>query len=248
MAAQATLNIPTPEGATRLLSRFFDDEGLNGETLLTAVDLILKRTDVFLDDALAVTEETNGFKSACAAGCGFCCHTLVSVSPPEAFYIARHIDTAFEPEAREALKAKVIEYVARTKDMDGAQRYVSREACPFLRPDDWYCGLHMARPLVCRAMHSGSLPACKTAYENRDATVPAPTMAVFFENTKAYMSAYVSTLRPRGLHVYPVELSGALAVIWQTPDALDRWLGGADLFDTARLPVREVVREVPPTR
>lgn len=245
MTAHDGLIVPTPETATRLLNRYFDEEGLSGETLLTAVDLILKRTDVFLDDALAVTEATSGFKSACAAGCGFCCHTLVSVSPPEAFYIARHIETAFEPDARDALKARVIAYADRTKGMDGAQRYMGREACPFLRDDDWYCGLHMARPLVCRAMHSGSLPDCKRAYETRDATVPAPTMAVFFENTKAYVSAYISTLRPRGLKIYSVELSGALAAIWREPDAMTRWLAGEDLFNDARLETREVTRTVP---
>ena len=244
MAATSTLQIPTPESATALLSRYLQEEGLSEDSLLRAVDLIQQRTEVFLDDALAEVEQTAGFKSACAAGCGFCCHTLVSVSPPEAFYIARHVETAFEPEASEALKARVLGYAKRTEDMDGEQRYVLREACPFLRDEDWYCGLHTARPLVCRAMHSGSLPSCKKAFETRDATVPTSTMAVFFENTTAYMSAYVSALRPRGVVVYPVELSKALAVIWREPDAMNRWLGGEDLFDSARIPVREVVRKV----
>ncbi len=244
MAAMSTLHIPTPESATALLSRYFAEEGLSGESLLRAVDLIQQRTEVFLDDALAEVRETADFESACTAGCGYCCHTLVSVSPPEAFYVAQHLETAFEPEARETLKARVLAYAKRTKGMDGGQRYVLREACPFLRDEDWYCGLHTARPLVCRAMHSGSLPSCKKAFETRDATVPTNTMAVFFENTKAYMSAYVSALRPRGVAIYPVELSTALAVIWSEPDAMERWLGGEDLFDSARIPVKEVIKRV----
>lgn len=244
MAAPSTLQIPTPESATALLSRYFDEEGLSEGSLLRAVDLIQQRSEVFLSDALVAAKEAANFESACAAGCGYCCHTMVSVSPPEAFYIARHVETAFEPDVAEALKARVLAYTKRTKDMDGAQRYVLREACPFLRDEDWYCGLHTARPLVCRAMHSGSLPACKKAFETRDATVPTNTMAVFFENTKAYMSAYVSALRPRGVTVYPVELSTALAVIWQEPDAMERWLGGEDLFDGARIPVKEVIKKV----
>ena len=242
MAATTMLRTPTPESATSLLSRYLAEEGLSGDSLMTAVGLIQQRTEVFLDDALAVTAQTSGFRSACAAGCGYCCHTLVTVSPPEAFYVARHVETAFAEEEREALKAQVIDYARRTEGMDGAQRYVSREACPFLRQEDWYCGLHTARPLVCRAMHSGSLAACKQAYETRDAAVPAPTMAVFFENTKAYMSAYVSALRPRGVKVYPVEMAAALAVIWSEDDAMDRWLGGEDLFVPARIETREVIR------
>lgn len=244
MAAQSTLKIPTPESATALLGRYLDEEGLSERSLMRAVDLIQQRSEVFLSDALAEVERKAGFTSACAAGCGFCCHTLVSISPPEAFYIARHMETAFEPEARDALKDRVIASAGRTQGMDGAERYVRREPCPFLRPDDWYCGLHTARPLVCRAMHSGSLAACTKAYETRDATVPAPTMAVFFENTKAYMSAYISTLRPRGLAIYPVEMTTALSIIWAEDDAMGRWLGGEDLFAPARIGTREVVREV----
>ena len=243
MVAETTLRVPTPESATALLSRYFREEGLSEDSVLQAVDLIQQRTEVFLADALAVTAETSGFRSACAAGCGYCCHTLVTVSPPEAFFVARHVETAFAKEERDALKARVIDYAERTHGMDGAQRYVKRESCPFLRQEDWYCGLHTARPLVCRAMHSGSLPACKKAYEERDANVPAPTMAVFFENTKAYMSAYVSTLRPRGVRIYPVELSAALAIIWGEDDPMGRWLAGEDLFAPARIATKEVVRK-----
>jgi len=241
MAAPSTLRIPTPESETALLRRYFDEEGLSEATLMRAVDLIQQRTEVFLSDALAETERVAGFQSACSAGCGFCCHTMVSVSPPEAFFIARHVETAFEPEAREALKARVIASAERTKEMDGAQRYVAREACPFLRDEDWLCGLHTARPLVCRAMHSGSLPACKKAYDERDATVPTNTMAIFFENSKAYMSAYTSALRPRGIQIYPVELSGAVSIIWREENAMERWLNGEDLFASARIEIKEVV-------
>ncbi len=243
MRGVQTLITPTPESETARLARFFKEEGLSEDSVLQAVDLILQRTDVFLDDALAVTKETAGFESACKAGCGFCCHTMVTVAPPEAFFIARHIEQGFDADARDALKAKVIAYAQRTREMDGGARYVKREACPFLREEDWYCGLHTARPLVCRAMHSGSLPECKAAYEARDALKPAPTMAVFFKNTQAYMSAYISTLRPRGIVIYPVELAGALSVIWREADAFGRWLAGEDIFASAKLPVPQVERE-----
>ena len=244
MRPTGTLRIPTPESETARLSRYLDEFGLSEESLMRAVELIQQRTEVFLSDALAETEEAVGFRSACAAGCGYCCHTLVSVSPPEAFYVARHVETTFEPEARDALKARVTASAERTRGMDGAARYVAREPCPFLRDEDWYCGLHTARPLVCRAMHSGSLPACRKAYENRDAAFATPTMAVFFENTKAYMSAYTSALRPRGLKIYPVELSGALSIIWREADAMERWLGGEDLFAPAGIGAREITHRV----
>ncbi len=248
MQSTGTLSTPTPISETARLARFFDEEGVTEASVLQAVDLILQRTDVFLDDALAVTRQKTGFESACKAGCGFCCHTMVTVAPPEAFFVAHHIGAHFDDQARNALKEKVTAYARRTQKMDGAQRYMKRESCPFLREDDWYCGLHKARPLVCRAMHSGSLSDCKAAYEARDANMPAPTMAIFFKNTEAYMSAYISTLRPRGLAVYPVELAGALSVIWREEDAFARWLDGEDIFADAKLPVPQTERVIEVTR
>lgn len=242
MSGSQKLIIPKPETETVRLGRFLDEEGMSQETVLRAVDLIQQRTEVFLDDALAVTEEISGFNSACKAGCGYCCHTLVSVAPPEAFYVARHVEMAFSPEERDAFKARVIEYAERTQGMDGGARYEGREACPFLRPDDWYCGLHKARPLVCRAMHSGSLPACMTAYRNRDSRFPAPTMAVFFKNTQAYISAYVSAFRARGVACYPLELSTALSIIWAEKDVFARWLAGEDVFKSAKVETVQQLR------
>ena len=240
----AKLRVPTPVSETALLERYFNEVGVSGETILEAVDLILQRTEVFLNDALEITAETANFKSACAAGCGYCCHTLVSVAPPEAFFVARHIETTFDADQAQDFRERVTAYASQTKGMNGAERYTSRIPCPFLRADDWYCGLHTARPMVCRAMHSGNLQSCKTAYANRDANVPTPTMAIFFENTKAYMSAYISSLRPHGVAIYPVELSGALVAIWQTENAMNRWLGGEDIFAEAKIPTVERVETV----
>lgn len=227
------LLVPQPVAETQRLSRFLKDEGLSAETLFRAVDLIQQRTDVFLNDALAVSEEKAGFKSACAAGCGYCCHTMVSAVPPEVFYIAKHLEETLDAETLTETKERVITYAKRNRGKDGGDRYEAREACPFLRPEDWYCGLHTARPIVCRAMHSGSLKACQTAYDKRDSKTPAPTMAVFFKNSEAYFAAYVSALKPHGVKCYPVELAAALGIVWGEENSMQRWLGGEDLFADA---------------
>lgn len=229
------LKVPEPETETPLLARFFRDNGLNQQTVLQAVSLVNQRTDVFLRDALAVANEVEKFESACKAGCGYCCHTLVSVSPPEVFYIAEHLaKTCNETELKEA-KSRVFDYVERTAQMDGGARYSGRESCPFLREDDWYCGLHEARAQTCRAMHSGSLPACLASYNERNSLAKIPSLAVFFKPTRAYYSAYGSVFQARGIPCYTVELGSALAIVWREEDAFDRWLGGEDIFDAAKV-------------
>jgi len=156
-----------------------------------------------------------------------------SLLDAEVFYVARHLEQTLSKDELKEAKERVGAYAERNEGKGGGARYEEREACPFLRPDDWFCGLHTARPIVCRAMHSGSLKACKTAYDNRDSTVPAPSMAMFFKNTTAYYSAYSSALEPLGIKCYPVDLAKALGVVWREKNAMKRWLGGEDLFQEA---------------
>jgi len=101
------IKIPEPRAETVRLVRYLQEKGVNETSLLDAVDLIQQRTDVFLDDAVAVAGERQGFKSACAAGCGYCCHTLVTAMPPEVFYVARHLEQTLSKDELKEAKERV---------------------------------------------------------------------------------------------------------------------------------------------
>ena len=236
MAQRTLLHIPDAPAQAGMYQRFFDEEGLTQKTVLDAIDLTFQRADVFLRDALDVFALKGQFESACKAGCGFCCHTLVSALPPEALYVATYLETGMSENERQELKAEVRKRHEDFRGKDGWARYASRAACPFLDSESWNCRLHVARPTVCRAMHSGSLEACKTAYTNQDPTVPAPTMKAFFDYRDATFSGLSSALSLRGLKMRPVELNAALVTIWDNDDIMDRWLAGEDVFSDARVP------------
>ena len=144
-------------------------------------------------------------------------------------------------EDRAAFKKSVRESYAKFEGMDGFARYEKRAACPFLDPNSWDCRLHAARPTVCRAMHSGSLASCKKAYEDRDPAVPTVTMKMFFDHRDANYAGISTALSQRGLAVKPVELNAALVTIWDSDDAMGRWLAGEDIF--AHALVSRSVRE-----
>lgn len=236
MGTTALLKFPAAPEQAAMYRSFFNEEGLTAETLIDAVNLTYKRADVFLNDALDVFAETKQFQSACKAGCGYCCHTLVSALPPEALYVAQYIDKSLPEAEREALKSEVRKRDEDFRGRDGWARYESRAACPFLDPESWNCRLHVARPAVCRAMHSGSLQACKTAYAERDPSTPTPTMKAFFDYRDAAYAGLTAALTQRGLRMAPVELNAALVTIWDNDDSMDRWLRGEDIFANARVP------------
>lgn len=230
MSEKTMLRVPDARSQTALYERYFNEEGVTADTVLTAISLTYQRTDVFIRDALDTFAEKKLFESACKAGCGYCCHTHVSVLPPEAFHVADYIESAFNAAERDALKAEVRKRDADYRGADGAKRYAERAACPFLDGESWNCRLHAGRPTVCRAMHSGSLPACITAYENRDPDVATPTMRAFFDNRNATYAGLTAVLGQRGIVMRPVEMNAALVSIWDGDDVMADWLKGRDVF------------------
>ena len=235
MSNTTHLNVPTPQSQASLYRRYFQEQGLTAETVLEAVSLTYQRADVFLGDALSLYKELGIFQSACKAGCGYCCHTLVSVLPPEAFHVAHSIEELFEPADRDDLKSKVRHQDTSYRGQNGAERYSERAACPFLDAQSWNCRLHAARPSVCRAMHSGSLPDCIAAYDARDPNISAPTMKAFFDNRNAAYAGISSALTDYNLVMRPAELNAALVEIWDGDALFERWLSGEDVFGNARV-------------
>ncbi len=243
MSPATHLKVPTPQSQAALYRRYFKEESVTAQSVLEAVGLTYQRADVFLRDALDVYKERGLFQSACKAGCGYCCHTLVSALPPEAFHVARALEEHFDPTERDELKSEIRRRDTSHRGRTGAERYAERAACPFLHPQTWNCRLHAFRPSVCRAMHSGSLPACIAAYDARDPNKPAPTMKAFFDNRDAAYIGLTSALDDYGLVMRPAELNAALVVIWDGEAVFERWLSGEDVFSSARIPAEILIPE-----
>jgi len=227
---------PTPPDGERESRRYIDYFTRNGITkgsVLKSVELTYARSNVFFDDTYTYFEKTGAFNIACAKGCAMCCHTMVSVLPPEAFYLANYIRTQLEPEASRAMIERIVAHDAEHRGKSGAARHVGRIACPMLDPETHLCTVHGVRPLTCRSMHSGDVGACRTAFDTRDAYYPAPSHAMFFKNTQAYYDAYGTALYGAGLVVEPLELNAALATIFTEKNVFLRWLKGEDPFEAA---------------
>ena len=231
MSQIAEINPPDGGREARRYVDYFERNGVTRKTVMESVDLTYRRSNVYYQDLYAWMAETGRFKPACAAGCAFCCHTLVSVLPPEAFYLAAHIDE--RPDA-DAIRQRVISHDAANRGKSGAARHEGRIACPMLDPETWLCSVHEARPLTCRSMHSSDRGACQQAFDERDAYIPAPSHQLFFDNTQAYYDAFGTALDRAGLVCEPLELNAALATIWTGKKVMIRWLQGEDPFADAR--------------
>lgn len=228
-------SIAPPEGQRESLRYrdYFNRMGVSKQSVLESVKLTHARSTVYFNDLYDWMAGPGDFKIACGAGCGYCCHTMVSVQPPEAFYLAHHIETAFDAEVSEGLKQRIIEHDAEHRGLSAVGRYDGRVPCPMLDPDTWFCRIHDARPLTCRSLHSSDKPACIQAYEERDAYIPTSSHQLFFENARAYHEAFSAALSDYGVDMQPLELNAALATIWTEPNVMDRWIAGEKAFESA---------------
>ena len=149
-------------------------------------------------DAAAQAALEKGKKVSCGPGCGACCRQLVPISVVEASALVTAID-ARPAEYRKRVRRRFSQIVQRMETLgmldpsaprprlalqgygnnssslwlDVSKRYFAAALpCPLLESES--CGLHIARPLVCRAYNVTSSPRrCRHLHRGAEA-LPRP--------------------------------------------------------------------------
>lgn len=164
---------------------------------------------------------------ACAKGCTYCCHLLVFTDAPVVLLIADDLRRTLAPAAVEELTARL----AAFEEADYGLSTVPRPACPLLV--DSLCQAYDTRPLVCRAQNALDVRQCVMKYEGGRNMVVAHDIPLNVWN--AVSEGLSAGLAEAGLGADgTLELSKALRIALETPDAAGRWLAGEALFAPAR--------------
>jgi Fe-S-cluster containining protein len=169
----------------------------------------------------------------CAAGCGWCCHTDVLVSPPELLHIARHLRATRTKEELDLLHAKLRELAARTTETLEGDWKRAKIPCPFLDGATSSCTIYDVRPGPCRAYNSLSLPKCLELYDTGADGVEIPCNGVQQKSILAVGIGLAAACRAHDLEWEGVSLTAGLAAILDQEDAASRWLAGERPFERA---------------
>ncbi len=165
----------------------------------------------------------------CRKYCAHCCYKTVSATPAEVFYLAEHVKATLRPKALAKLKARLRDLDEKTHGMTPEERGRARLPCALLVGR--LCIGHAARPSTCRGFNSRDVRACEKSVKQRGVTIPVymPQYRIFSE---AHMGLRQGLL-DLGLGSVHLELTAAVRIALETPDAAARWLAGEPIFRAA---------------
>jgi hypothetical protein len=166
---------------------------------------------------------------ACVKGCAFCCHGMVAITAPEAFRIAALVHD------REAFGTRA----AATVNVAAEARFGRKLPCPLLDAGSGLCTIYAARPLACRAVTSFDVQPCREEYAGIGGTMRVPKRVA--THGANHRLAELAALRLAGRPVVLYELSAAVLVVLDSPDAEVRWQAGEDVFAGVRQQMPDAV-------
>ncbi len=173
---------------------------------------------------------------ACRAGCAWCCRQRIALAPPEAFRIAHFLDgPPFSASARATLIDTCASRWAAVDRLDSPRRFATGLPCPFLDTGGHRCVIHPVRPFACRWYESMDEAACRRPALANSADVDIPFDPRIQPLAEAVERGLLSALAERGTVNDRLVMTGALTILFQRRDALERWLGGENLFMAARV-------------
>jgi Fe-S-cluster containining protein len=181
---------------------------------------------------------------ACAAGCSRCCHGLkIEASAPEAVAIAEFL-RGLAPEELAATRAQMAEEAGYAQTLDADTRWREQVPCAFLDDASGQCVIYDVRPLTCRAHTSLSLAQCEAAARDPERLTPIDKHAAPLAIFGLAKSALTVACAEANLDARSFELTNAVAIALNEPNAAERWASGEPVFDAAVTPSDAVDAEL----
>ncbi len=221
------------EGAARAGLSVMRDESHTPELVDKLVDTLHELAHAVNERVQAGEDPKRLHLPVCKKGCGWCCHTDVTVTVPEVLRIARHLRATRSPETLAALREGLSDLAARTREMTSQEWKQSRIPCPFLDVASMACTIHEVRPATCRAYNSVNLSQCVKQYETGDENVPIPANMVQQRANLAIGVGLTTACRAHDLEWEWLTLTAGLAAALERPDAAEAWLAGERPFKNA---------------
>jgi Fe-S-cluster containining protein len=170
--------------------------------------------------------------SACKEGCDWCCHLTVGTSVPEVVRLLEYLRQNLSPEEFGALRDRVRRLDEQRRERRAAGRDEAGLPCALLV--NYRCTAYPVRPLMCRGFNSSDAAACERFVCSSGQTA-LPLYAPQLRLAAFVLDGMMAGLSDSGLTGERVELTAALRIALEIPDAVERFLASEPVFAAARL-------------
>lgn len=166
----------------------------------------------------------------CRAGCAYCCHTAVTIAPPESFAILGYLRAHFSPDELAQVRARLDANAETAARQSRAAYAAARVPCALLT-DDGNCRAHPVRPLACAGFLSTSRDACQAEFDRvfGRRAVPIDRFGLVAGVSASYGLREACTAA--GLDGDFYELHHLLRRAWDRPAAANEWASGSSPFE-----------------
>jgi hypothetical protein len=169
---------------------------------------------------------------ACKEGCDWCCYLNVGTSAPEVIRIAEYLRKTLSAEELEAIRQRLAVRDDQRREQKAARRAYQPGPCALLV--NHRCSVYPVRPLTCRGANSTDADACERFLKEPKKT-ELPVYSPQHRLTAFVLDGMRAGVAEAGLKGDLLELTAALRIAFEVPDAVDRWLAGEPVFAGARL-------------
>lgn len=170
--------------------------------------------------------------SACKEGCDWCCHLTVGTSVPEVARIVEYLQHNLLAEEFAALRERVRCLDDQRRERRAAGRSEAGLPCALLV--NHRCTAYAVRPLMCGGFNSSDASACERFVQS-DCQTPVPLYAPQLRLAALVLDGMLGGLSDSGLSAERVELTAALRIAFEEPDAMQRFLAGEAAFAASQL-------------
>jgi Fe-S-cluster containining protein len=168
----------------------------------------------------------------CKSGCDFCCYNQVELSTLEALLLGNFLVARFSQESLQLLLERVKTSLARRAGKTKVQLAAMRNELPCPLLEDGHCSIYEVRPLMCRAMHSLEVDACRQEFVH-----PNLNLVKFYSHRHiihiSISQGLIDACLALGYQSGPVDLSQAISDYCSIPNAIAHWLAGEGIFHTS---------------
>jgi Fe-S-cluster containining protein len=169
---------------------------------------------------------------ACREGCAWCCYKPVGTAAPEVLRIVAYLRDTLSPEQWGDLCARVRSGAEQRRQLGPARARRAALPCPLLVEN--HCSAYPVRPSICRGYNSSDAKRCERAL-GADSGVEVPIYWPQQRLTAFVLDGLRAGLEESRLDAGLLDLTAAMEIALETPDAQERWLEGVGVFGPARL-------------